>query len=382
MYISRLALDHFRSWHHCVIDFEPGVTILHGANGLGKTNLVEAIEVLSTGASHRTSSLRPLIAVHESRATVRANVTDSNHTITYEATLSARGANRARINGGPSLYLRDVVGRVPSVTFAPEDQRLVSGDPAGRRTFLDQAGVLLIPGYAECMQTVTRIARQRAALLRTLAERGREAQLSGVAAPDPALSGLEVWTGQFIQAGTTATRYRNMVVQQLAEPFARIVAELAGEQHHAVLEYMPSFVEALEDEDPAARIAAHFRRIYPGEVARGVNLIGPQRDDVAVTLNGMPAREYASNGELWTLALALRMALFETVAQTNGVTPVVILDDVFAQLDNTRRAQILAFAREQPQVLVTVAATSDIPDGTDMRLIDVGMLAKAEAGHA
>lgn len=373
MHISRLALDHFRSWGSCVLDLAPGVNILFGANGLGKTNLVEAVEVLSTGASHRATSSRPLIERGQSKATVRANVEDAGRTVTYEVTVAARGANRGRINSGASLYMRDIVGQVPSVVFAPEDQRLVQGDPAARRTFLDQAGALLVPGYAARLQTVAHIARQRAALLKQLADRGP------AAGPDPALAGLEVWTGQFIEAGVALTRDRAALADRLAVPFRRIYAELAGGDDGAGLAYEPSFAEVLEPGDPAPRIAEHFRRLYPGEASRGVNLIGPQRDDLAVTLDGAPAREYASNGEVWTLALALKLAMYETVADATGTRPIVILDDVFAQLDDARRAQILGFARGQDQVLVTVAAPGDVPEAAagQARLIDVAALRKA-----
>ena len=170
MHISRLALDHYRSWDHCVLDFEPGINILQGSNGLGKTNIVEAVEVLSTGSSHRTSSSLPLVEKGHPSATVRANVEDAGEQRTYEITIAARGANRARVDGGKSQYMRDIVGLVPSVSFTPEDQRLVSGDPATRRNFLNQAASLLLPRYAQSLQQFTHVAKQRAALLKQLSD--------------------------------------------------------------------------------------------------------------------------------------------------------------------------------------------------------------------
>ena len=320
MHISRLALDHYRSWDHCVLDFEPGINILQGSNGLGKTNIVEAVEVLSTGSSHRTSSSLPLVEKGHPSATVRANVEDSGEQRTYEITIAARGANRARVDGGKSQYMRDIVGLVPSVSFTPEDQRLVSGDPATRRNFLNQAASLLLPRYAQSLQQFAHVAKQRAALLKQLSdgsgidpEYGRQAVLSG----------LEVWTGQFIALGVQLTKDRNDVIGLLREPFTRIYASLAGEEEQADLVYEPSFDEVLLFDEPAAEISRHFQRIYPGEVARGQNLIGPQRDDLTLRLNDMPAREFASNGEMWTMALALKMALYEVVS---------------AQRDGTRRA--------------------------------------------
>ena len=277
MHISRLALDHYRSWDHCVLDFEPGINILQGSNGLGKTNIVEAVEVLSTGSSHRTSSSLPLVEKGHPSATVRANVEDAGEQRTYEITIAARGANRARVDGGKSQYMRDIVGLVPSVSFTPEDQRLVSGDPATRRNFLNQAASLLLPRYAQSLQQFTHVAKQRAALLKQLSdgsgidpEYGRQAVLSG----------LEVWTGQFIALGVQLTKDRNDVIGLLREPFTRIYASLAGEEEQADLVYEPSFDEVLLFDEPAAEISRHFQRIYPGEVARGQNLIGPQRDDL------------------------------------------------------------------------------------------------------
>ena len=371
MHISRLALDHYRSWEHCVIDFEPGINILQGSNGLGKTNIVEAVEVLSTGSSHRTSSSLPLIEKGHPAATIRANVEVADGQRSYEITIAARGANRARVDGGKSQYMRDIIGTVPSVSFTPEDQRLVSGDPATRRNFLNQAASLLLPRYMQSLQQFAHIAKQRAALLKQLSdgsgldpEYGRQAVLSG----------LEVWTGQFIEIGMQVTRDRNEVIGRLREPFSRIYEALAGAGETADLSYEPSFDEVMLDDEPAAEIS----RIYPGEVARGQNLIGPQRDDLTLLLNDMPAREFASNGEMWTMALALKMALYEVVSAQWSAKPIVILDDVFAQLDESRRGQILDFAERQDQVLITVAAASDIPQ-SGAHVIDVAALRRTQS---
>ena len=231
MHISRLALDHYRSWSQVVVDFVPGVNILFGKNGLGKTNLVEAVEVLSTGSSHRTSSTLPLIERGQTTATIRANVADdAGQTTTYEASIHARGANRARINSGSSLYLRDIIGKIPSVSFTPEDQRLVSGDPGARRVMMNQAAALLEPGYMQTLQQFTRIAKQRATLLKQLNANANNGQPM-----DAVLSGLEIWTGQFIEAGVALTRMRAHVIGLLAEPFAAIYADLAGASHARVL---------------------------------------------------------------------------------------------------------------------------------------------------
>ncbi|KAB7788742.1 DNA replication/repair protein RecF [Bifidobacterium cebidarum] len=388
MYVSRLALDHYRSWSQVVVDFVPGVNLIVGKNGLGKTNLVEAVEILSTGSSHRASSTLPLIERGQPTATIRANVVGANvpdgsgdhaQVTTYEASLHARGANRARINSGSSLYLRDIIGQIPSVSFTPEDQRLVSGDPATRRGMLNQAGALLEPGYLAALQQFTRIGKQRATLLKQL-----NANQSAGQPVDAVLSGLEIWTGQFIEAGITLTHMRRRIIDALAEPFAAIYRGLAGETEEVTLQYVPSFDEVLLYDEPHQAISEHFQRIYPGEVARGVNLIGPQRDDLSLELFDVPVREFASNGEMWTMALALKMALFQVIRERLGIRPIVILDDVFAQLDDSRRTQILEFAKEQDQVLITVASRGDVPaeamnggESETVHVIDVAALKAA-----
>ncbi|PJM74500.1 DNA replication/repair protein RecF [Bifidobacterium simiarum] len=445
MFVSRLALDDFRSWQQMVIDFVPGLNLLFGANGLGKTNIVEALEVLSTGGSHRTSSSAPLVRAGARKATVRANVDDDGSVTTYEVSIPVRGANRARINSGKSLYMRDVVGRVPTVVFAPEDQRLIAAEPAARRGFVNQSASQLILGYYDVLQRFNQTGRQRAALLKQIQQQrvGSDARMGsdvsaasfptsagssglssadtptdiGLPAYDPmaaALSGLEVWTGQFIEAGVELTRLRQRFIDMLNGPFARIYRELAGPRHHAELVYAPSFdeVTAYGDHDghedgeggllaydPQSQrgdgdcsdlvtdspddqirmaISRHFQRIYPGEVAQARNLIGPHRDDVIVRLNGMNARDYASNGEMWTLALAMKMALFEVIKAERGDDPILILDDVFAQLDESRRRQIVDFASRQSQVLITMAAESDMPQGLDAHRIDVADIVAAQ----
>lgn len=374
MVITRLALDHFRSWDHCVVDFAPGVTLLQGANGLGKTNIVEAIEVLATGTSHRVSSSAPLVERGFDIATIRANVEDLVHdtTTTYEATIRAKGTNRARINGGQSLYLRDIIGKIPVVSFTPQDQQLVSGDPSTRRQLLNQTASLLIHEYPTRFAQFTHVAKQRAALLKQLgsADHGFDSFT------DSALTGLEIWTGQYIDLGLQITRDRMQLIEQLQDPFAQMVSLLTGGHAHAQLLYDPSFDEIYSD-DAAALISQHFQRLYRGEIARGQNLIGPQRDDMTIMLDGMPAREFASNGEMWTLGLALKMAVYQVVKRHYGRQPIVILDDVFAQLDEDRRAHILRFAQEQEQVFITVAAQSDIPPIAGAHIVDVQALRDA-----
>lgn len=399
MIVSRLALDHFRSWNHCILDLNPGITVLQGPNGSGKTNIVESIELLSTGMSHRTSTLSQLVERGQSRAVVRANIlpdsrtdapiephpsvmeqetesvgTDPGRTITIEASVMMRGANRGRIDGGPSRYLREVTGRFSSVVFSPNDQRLVTGEPSVRRMFLDQAGALLSPGYVEAIQGFERIGRQRAALLHHIGE-----EPDGSSAD---LDMLEIWTGQFIAAGIDLTRRRVDIVDRLTKGFSRIHGSLADGVHSAVMTYAPSFTEVTDsaEESAGSRISEHFRRLFPGEVARGRNLIGPHRDDLIFELDGMSARNFASNGETWTIALAARMALVDVIVRQLGQDPIIILDDVFSQLDEDRRRRIIDFIAGRSQVLITAAAGRDVPRIDGLHVIDIGCLRDAMSG--
>ncbi|RFD74593.1 DNA replication/repair protein RecF [Gardnerella vaginalis] len=398
MYVSKLALDHFRSWSSCVLDFSPKINILLGSNGLGKTNIVESLEVISTGTSHRVSSLMPLIEINHNCATIRANVKDFNNTFnsntldssndldetTFELSINLKGANRARINGKKSLYMKDIVGLVPCVSFTPRDQNLIVSDPTVRRTFIDQAGALLIPNYLPILQEYNHIAKQRSALLKSLSNNYSPNSMNNY----NTVSDLEVWTAKFIETGIILTKLRKQIIELLNNVFSNIVKHLSNSSNFASIEYNPSFSEIdfsendfEENNDNSIRLAIseHFQRIYNGEVARGYNLIGPHRDDFTILLNNYNAKEFASNGESWTLALALKMALFKSLEKKNGKKPIVILDDVFAQLDEFRRKQILEFAKNQDQVFITVASLSDIPKDKSVlenSIIDVSKIAK------
>ncbi len=398
MYVSKLALDHFRSWSSCVFDFSPKINILLGSNGLGKTNIVESLEVISTGTSHRVSSLMPLIEINHNCATIRANVKDFNNTFnsntldssndldetTFELSINLKGANRARINGKKSLYMKDIVGLVPCVSFTPRDQNLIVSDPTVRRTFIDQAGALLIPNYLPILQEYNHIAKQRSAILKSLSNNYSPNSMNNY----NTVSDLEVWTAKFIETGIILTKLRKQIIELLNNVFSNIVKHLSNSSNFASIEYNPSFSEIdfsendfEENNDNSIRLAIseHFQRIYNGEVARGYNLIGPHRDDFTILLNNYNAKEFASNGESWTLALALKMALFKSLEKKNGKKPIVILDDVFAQLDEFRRKQILEFAKNQDQVFITVASLSDIPKDKSVlehSIIDVSKIAK------
>ncbi|MDO4913263.1 MAG: DNA replication and repair protein RecF [Bifidobacteriaceae bacterium] len=398
MQISRLALTHFRSWDNVVLDFKKGINIIQGANGFGKTNLIEAIEILSTGYSHRTSKIQPVIQRGSNKATIRANYLDSlnqqnisdnntninsnedgssaaekeaedvfhnqdkneqqslENTHTLEANLFIKGANRGKIDNTQSVYFRDIVGKILCVCFAPDDQKIITDEPLLRRNFMNQAICSYEHDYEQKLQKFNHIAKQRVALLKILHDNSAQ-DVNSV------LTNLEIWTGQFVLASIEISRCRQHFIEQLQKHFIHIYHQLSGKKENIQLQFVPSMSEILEYEHPQDAISQHLQQLYAGEVATMRNLIGSHRDDFMITLDGVSAKEYASNGEIWTMALSLKMALYELLQiKNNGVKPIVILDDVFAQLDENRREQILYFAKEQDQVIITVAAFSDIPN--------------------
>lgn len=408
MAVNKLALNDFRSWQQLVVDFSHNVNVLVGKNGIGKTNIVEALEFLSVGSSHRASASRWLVRRGSAHAIIRANAAistsalptalasnDSTRDARLNVTIPQRGAIRARINDDRSSYFGDIAGLLKVVLFSPNDEQLVSGAPSLRREFLNQTCTLMDPGYYPILQRFRQTARQRAAVLKRLQEGFDTADNR-----QSALAELEAWTAQFTALGIAITRARQKAIAALAPLVTSIYADLSGshdEQDTVYLVYQPSFDEVIatqtasetphtleltldarktqndteQSEDSQtmtqmaqlrSAIAAHFQRLYAGEVARGASLIGPQRDDCDFLLGGAPARQTASNGEMWTMALALRMAQYRWLA-ARGPKPVLVLDDVFSQLDEHRRAQILDFARGCGQVFITVAARSDIPRG-------------------
>ncbi|WP_421779533.1 DNA replication/repair protein RecF [Gardnerella sp. DNF01151] len=401
MYISRIALDAFRSWNHIICDFNPGINVIYGNNGLGKTNIVEALEVTGTGISHRTSSTLPLIKKGYEKSIIRINTINNDinykkdetntglsniaslesnlNQTTYEIDLYVKGSNRAHINSGKALYVKDIVGLLPIVSFTPRDQFLIIGDPNVRRTFIDQAGSLLVPNYVQLLQEFKHISKQRAALLKNIRDFSYKNQTVS-------LSGLEIWTGKFIESGINLTKARQETVQIINKYFKNIIKSFTNEENTEII-YVPSFEEVLfekkSDENVEnknelfSKISEHFQRIYDGELARGCNLIGPHRDDIDFAINNISAKDFASNGESWTIAIASKMALCKALEEKNNDKPIVILDDVFAQLDENRRIRILNFALNQGQVFITTSSLSDIPNKEYIKktnLINIGKL--------
>ena len=358
MHVSHLTLHEFRSYADLDLALEPGVTSFVGRNGQGKTNLVEAIDYLSRLASHRVASDAPLVRAGAEQSVVRAAVVRDGRTAVLEVELNPGRANRARINRSPLSRARDLVGIVRTVVFSPEDLTLVKGDPSDRRRFLDDLLVLRTPRLAGVRADYDRVLRQRNTLLKTI----------GVArgsARDAALATLSVWDEQLVAAGTEIVRNREQLVADLAPYLGKAYEMVArgASRDDARMSYESSVPG---DDDRPAAFTAELERRRDDEVRRGITLVGPHRDELQLTLGAgddgrLPVKGYASHGESWSFALALRLASYDLL-RADGDDPILILDDVFAELDSDRRGQLAELVAGAEQVLVTAAVEADVPE--------------------
>jgi len=362
LYVSHLTLVDFRSYEQVDISIPSGVTAFLGPNGQGKTNLVEAVDYVSTQSSHRVASDQPLVRLGASRAIVRTTVQRDDRQALVELQINPGGSNRARLNRGDVPRARDVLGIVRTVLFAPDDLELVKGDPSARRRFLDDLLVVRQPRFAGVRADYDRVLKQRNTLLKTAGGRYSAKPNEG------ALTTLEVWDDHLARAGAELLEARLALVDELGPHIARHYADVAqavpkpGGGNDATITYKPSLeLEGTRDRDGlAARLRAEMATRRSDELDRGVTLVGPHRDDAVLALGPLPAKGYASHGESWSFALSLRLASFELL-RSDGDDPVLILDDVFAELDDLRRHRLAALVAETEQVLVTAAVPADVP---------------------
>jgi len=375
MYLSDLSLVDFRSYSEVELALQSGVTAFIGANGQGKTNLIEAIGYLAGLASHRVAQDAPLVRLGAERAVIRGTVVRDNRSTLVEIEITPGKTNRARINRAPVPRPREVLGLVRSVLFAPEDLALVKGDPAERRRFLDDLLVARAPRLAGTRADYDRVLRQRNALLKSASAAVR-ASRRGIESLD--LRTLDVWDTHLARSGADLLAARLELVEIPRPLVAKSYDAVADgiDTGEARLDYRSSLgrdVELSPDRDllTAAIIeaTARFRR---EEIDRGISLFGPHRDDLVLGLGPMPAKGFASQGEAWSFALALRLASFDLL-RSNGDDPILLLDDVFAELDIGRRDRLARLVGEAEQVLVTAAVAADVPEtlaGARVEVVD------------
>ncbi|MET3808120.1 DNA replication and repair protein RecF [Nakamurella sp. UYEF19] len=334
---------------------DPGVNVLIGRNGAGKTNLVEALGYLATLSSHRVASDAPLIRRGAERAIIRAAVVSDGRELLLEAEITAGKANRARINRAPVTRARDILGVLRTVLFAPEDLALVRGDPSERRRFLDEVLIMRTPRLAGVRSDYDRVLKQRSALLKS-AGRGRGGA---------DLSTLDVWDEHLAASGAALLLARMELVLEITPHVVAAYSDLAPSSEAIDLLYRSSLGEAMPGPTPteaelAAALLAEMGRLRQQEMDRGVCLVGPHRDDLELRLGEGPAKGYASHGESWSFALALKLGGF-SLLRSDGVDPVLVLDDVFAELDTSRRGRLTHLVADADQVLVTAAVPGDVP---------------------
>ncbi len=359
MYVSHLTLHDFRSYASADVALEPGVTAFIGRNGQGKTNLVEAIDYLSRLASHRVASDAPLIRAGAEQAVVRAAVVRDGRTAVLEVELNPGKSNRARINRSPLPRAREIVGLVRTVVFSPEDLTLVKGDPSDRRKFLDDLLVLRAPRLAGVRSDYDRVLRQRNSLLKTAGAARR-----GSSSEESALSTLGVWDAHLARTGAELLSERLTLVDALRPYVGKAYETVArgATRDDADIEYKPSFeLEGRTTRDDLTEaLLAEVERRRSDELDRGISLVGPHRDELLLRLGELPVKGYASHGESWSFALALRLASYDLL-RADGDDPILILDDVFAELDTERRGQLADLVAGAEQVLVTAAVAADVP---------------------
>lgn len=373
MYVRRLGLTDFRSWPRVELDLEPGRTVFVGPNGFGKTNLLEALWYSSTLGSHRVATDAPLIRAGAERAVVSTIVVNEGRELAVDLEITAGRANKARLNRSPVRTAREVLGVLQAVLFAPEDLALVRGDPGERRRYLDELATTRRPQVAAIRADYDKVLRQRTALLKT-ASGARFRGDRGV------FDTLEVWDGHLAETGARLIAARVDLVNQLGPEVEKAYQLLAPASRPATIRYR-SGVAVVEAEAAAgtgnaelfeAALLDALARRRDAELERGVCLVGPHRDDLELRLGDQIAKGFASHGESWSMALSLRLAAYELL-RTEGGDPVLLLDDVFAELDTARRSALATVAASAEQVLVTAAVGEDIPADWDVRRIGVTM---------
>lgn len=382
MRVAHLSLGDFRNYRSAELELRQGANLIVGKNGQGKTNLVEAISYFGTLRSHRVSSDAAMIRAGSNAAVLRMKVAAGERDVILEVQLNRGAANRAQV-GGQVVRARELTRWFASVIFAPEDLLIIRGEPSVRRRFLDDALVTRLPVASGAISDYERIVRQRTTLLKSA--RGMSKGVSAVEAT------LEVWDEQLVEHGVSIMLARRELIEDLQTPIKNAYSTLAGSDHSPQLGISETVEEALRNvsretegesgdrvprsvsrETLTADFQAALEVVRTKEIERGVTLVGPHRDDLVLSLNNLPVKGYASHGESWSFALALKIGLASVLrAESPAGDPVIILDDVFAELDRGRRQRLMNLVADFEQVIVTAAVEEDVPEGLDWHRVQV-----------
>jgi DNA replication and repair protein RecF len=376
MLIKHLSLAHFRNYENAEVELQKGVNLFVGPNGQGKTNLAEAIRYLSTLSSHRVAGYIPMIKQGAAQAVVRALASFDDRDVLLELELNRDNPNKARVNKSPAQKVRDILGYVNSVTFAPEDLDIIKRDPSNRRAFIDELVVQVWPRFAGVYGDYERVLKQRNTLLKTARQTG---------AKGSALSTLDAWDQSLVAYGSEIIAARVDLIERLRPHLFAAYQSIAIANNEPKILIKSSLLSATiahyldSDEESSDLVEAEFlntgdraeiedlfrlklQSVRNKELERGITLVGPHRDDLVLLLGTLPAKGYASHGESWSYALALRLASIALLrAETRSGDPILILDDVFAELDAGRRERLAQMVKENEQVLITAAVAEDIP---------------------
>ena len=374
MIVEHLSLVDFRNYAVAEVSLGTGPNVFVGRNGQGKTNLAEAIAFLATLGSHRVSTDAPMVRDGADAAIIRARLSHGDRRVLLEVQLNRQGANKARVNGAQAKPA-DLPRYAQVVLFAPEDLQIVRGDPFARRRFMDQLLVQRSPRFAGVLSDYDRVLKQRTALLKSARARGIRGDQ---------LSTLDVWDDKLVALGTELIDARLALAADLTAPLTRAYTAIAGADHSPQLDWALSVTGGDPEEEtppassdaPVSRVADRFRQALAArrtaELDRGITLVGPHRDDLLLRVRGLPVKGYASHGESWSVALGLRLASAELLrAESRLGDPVLILDDVFAELDADRRARLAELTMAYEQVIVTAAVEEDVPLGLRVRVVRV-----------
>ena len=355
MWLSEIQLADFRNYSQLQLQLAPGATLFHGENGEGKTNLVEAVGFLSNLESHRPGQQKNLIRTGAQRATIACRVNHEKRNLLVAAEINSGETNRFYLNSKPQKRASDIVGHLQAIIFAPEDLDIVRRDPADRRSFLDSSLALLRPALAALKLDYDRVLKQRNALLK-----------SARGVKNPELSTLDIWDDQLVDLGSRLTEARLDLITKLADPLQDFYTALAGEEEAVTLSLVSLSADDDVEQIDRAAIADSLRAKLESnrhrELERGITLVGPHRDELLIEKSGQVARNFASQGEAWSLALGLKLALAQLLRDGPGGDPILILDDVFAVLDPGRRRRLIEFVTSFEQVLVTAADLASTPE--------------------
>jgi DNA replication and repair protein RecF len=366
MHVKHLTLSNFRNYKTVELPLATGINLLVGRNGQGKTNLAEAIFFAATLSSHRVSGYIPLIKQGEAKAIIRVLAKFEDRENLIELELNSEGSNRARINKSDAQRVRDVLGYVNAVIFSPEDLDIVKRDPINRRNFIDELIVQLTPRMAGVYSDYERVLKQRNTLLRSA---------KNLTASSSGLSTLDSWDDSLVRIGSEIVAARFDIATRIAPHLADAYASIADEKNNPLIKVKSSLVAKDIESDSADsflntgdrdEIESLFRQrlseLRPKELERGVSLVGPHRDDLLLLLGTLPAKGYISHGESWSYALSLKLASAALIRkEARAGDPVLILDDVFAELDSTRRSRLAALVSHNEQVIITAAVAEDVP---------------------